>query len=194
MLSDTAARKAKPREKPYKVSDGRGLFLLVTPTGGKRWRFKYRVDGKEKLLALGTYPDVGVKEARERVNAARSLLANGTDPGEHRKAEKQASRLQKENTFRALAEAWYSKKEPTWAPSTAQKTRLYLDRDLLPALGERPIGEIRRPELVETLRRFEDRNAHNVAKKARQWLYRGRHLSEAGADLPGCQFRRPDGQ
>lgn len=170
MLTDTKLRQAKPGPKPQFLFDERGLYLQITPAGGKWWRYKYRFDGKQKLLSFGTYPDVGLARARKERDSARELLAQGIDPSTQRKAEKREAKERRANTFAALAEAWYTKKAASWAPATAQKTRIYLDRDLIPALGERPMSEIRRTDLIETLRQIEQRDALDVAKKARGWL------------------------
>ena len=169
-LNDVECRNAKPRSKPYKLFDGEGLYLLVTPRGGKLWRLKYRFAGKEKLLAFGLYPDVGLKDARTRRHDARKILANGSDPAAIKKEVKRESALRQKNTFAAVAEAWHEQSLSKWRPATAKKARLYLDLDLIPSLGERPLAEIRRTELVEAIKKIEERKAFNVAKKCRGWL------------------------
>jgi integrase len=183
MLNDTLIRQAKPTATPYKLADGKGMFLLVSPTDdpakGKRWRLKYRFDGKEKLLALGAYPEVGLKAARDLREAARALLASGVDPGEHRKEARRTAVAQRLNTFGAISEEWYSKKVQSWAKSSAKKVRTYLDLDLIPELGARPIAEIRRPELVALLKKIEGRGALDVAKKSRGWLAGVFHFAQA---------------
>lgn len=168
-LTDSAIKTAKPKEKPYKLSDAHGLYLEITPNGSKLWRLKYRVAGKEKKLSFGAYPAVGLQQARKKRDEARQLLAEGKDPSAERQAEKEA---QQSNglTFEMLAREWHAYRAPRWAKSTADKTAAYLESDLLPALGKRPVKAITRPELVELIRRIEDRGAHNVAKKCRQWL------------------------
>jgi hypothetical protein len=105
-LTDTEIRRSKPGEKPYKISDSGGLHLMITPTGGKLWRWKYRFDGAEKLMALGRYPDISLAEARERRDAARKRLANGIDPMVERKTEKTAVREATEHAFEKVAELW----------------------------------------------------------------------------------------
>ena len=170
MLTETAVRQAKPAAKPRTLFDGHGLFLLVQPNGGKWWRLKYRHNGKGGLLSLGTYPATSLKQARQRRDDARKLLADGIDPSEYRKAGKAASKAARGNSFAALAEAWYERKAKEWAPSTAAKARTYLDKDLIPALGDRPIAEIRRRDLIEVLAGIEQRGALDVAKKCREWL------------------------
>ena len=108
-LIDTAIKNAKPTDKPYKMQDERGLFVLAHPNGGKYFRFKYRISGKEKLLTLGVYPEVSLKEARERRDEAKSLLANSVDPGEVKKAQKQARHDRDANTFESVAAKWFEK-------------------------------------------------------------------------------------
>jgi integrase len=169
-LTDTKLRQLKDVAKSKKHSDGRGLYLHQTPDGGKRWRFKYRFEGKEKLLALGTYPDVSLADARDRLSDARSQLAKGIDPSAARQAAKTERREKLGNTFRSFAERWFEQGSTKWAESTKSKIRFYLDRDLLPKLGDMPIADIRRPALIETLRSIEERDAIDVAKKCRSWL------------------------
>ena len=171
-LTETKCKNAKPKVTPYKLFDGDGLFLLVTVTGGKLWRFKYRLDGKERgPIAFGSYPEVSLASARDLRRNARELVAKGGDPDTHRKETKRAARSHRENTFAAVAEAWYQvNASGKWRPATAKKARFYLDLDLIPTLGTRPIVEIKRVELVDVLRRIEKREAFNVAKKCRGWL------------------------
>ena len=114
-LTDTAIRNTKPGKKPVKLADEKGLFLLINPTGAKYWRQKYRFNGKEKLLSHGVYPDVSLKDARERRDAARKLLADDVDPGENRKAKKVAKEGLAANSFEVIAREWFAKYEPTWA-------------------------------------------------------------------------------
>ena len=165
-LSDTKIRAAKPGEKPHKLMDEKGLFLLVTPAGGKWWRLKYRFDGKEKGLSLGVYPDVSLKDARERRDAARKLLANDTDPGAARKAQKQAKTERAANSFEAVAREWYAKRLPGWAASHSSKIMARFENDIFPWMGGRPIAEITAPEVLAVLRRIEARGALETAHRA----------------------------
>ena len=151
-LTDTAIRNAKPGEKPSKLSDERGLFLLVTPAGGKWWRLKYRFDGKEKLLSLGTYPDVGLKAARERRDDARKLLADGIDPGENRKASKAAKQERAANSFEVVAREWYAKMAPNWAEHHGDRIIRRFERDIFPWIGGWPIADVTAPELLAAVR------------------------------------------
>ncbi|HHM6444414.1 TPA: tyrosine-type recombinase/integrase [Pseudomonas aeruginosa] len=169
-LTDSAIKTAKPKEKPYKLSDSHGLYLEVTPTGSKLWRLKYRLAGKEKKLAIGAYPIIGLQQARQRRDEARQQLADGVDPSEQRKAAKQAQRAEG-LTFESVAREWYAYNAPRWAESTAYKAKLYLENDLLPGIGARPIAAITRPDLVELVRKVEARGTLNAAGKIRQWLH-----------------------
>ncbi len=137
-LNDVAVRSLK---EPDKHADERGLFLLVTPAGGKWWRFRYRFEGKEKLLSLGTYPDVSLKEARQKREEARKMLGQGIDPGLQRKAEKQTQSGSAANAFETLAREWFEKSKVTWAPSHADKIIRRLERDVFPWLGTKPIEQ-----------------------------------------------------
>ncbi len=168
MLTDTAVKAAKPQAKPYKLSDERGLFLLVTPAGGKWWRLKYRVGGKEKLLSLGTYPDVGLKEARARRDEARKLKAAGVDPGEARKAEKKAAAAATDGAFEVVAREWHTKASSRWAPHHAADVWRSLEREVFPTLGHRPITSITAPEVLAVLRPVEARGALELAGRLRQ--------------------------
>jgi integrase len=167
-LTDTTVRNAKPRSKPFKLADGKGLFLQVTPSGGKWWRIKYRFDGKEKLLSCGVYPDTSLAKAREKCDAARKLLADGIDPGQHRKATKASRITQNANSFEAVAREWHSKYSPTWAPSHSNKIIRRLERDFFPWLGDKPINSITPPDLLKALRRIEERGAIETAHRAQQ--------------------------
>lgn len=167
-LSDVAIRNAKPADKSIRLFDERGLYLEVAPSGGKWWRFKYRFGGKEKRLSLGVYPDVGLKDARQRRDEARKLVAAGIDPGENRKAQRQAKTDQAANSFEVVAREWYAKYEPTWTEGHSSKIISRLERDIFPWIGARPIAELKAPELLACLRRVEERGALETAHRALQ--------------------------
>lgn len=131
-LNDTAIRTAKPTVKPYEMSDEKGLFLLVNPNGSKWWRLKFRVDGKEKLLSFGTYPDVGPKDARTKPDDARKLLAAGGDPGEHRKAQKAANTERAANSFEVICCEWLEQQKDTVEPAQTAKTLARIENDVFP--------------------------------------------------------------
>lgn len=165
-LTDTAIRSAKPGVKTIKMFDGGGLYLELTPTGSKWWRWKYRVGGKEKRLSLGVYPDVGLKLARQKLEAARQQLAAGIDPSAARRAERIAKAGAE--TFEAIAREWHAKFAPSWVASHGDRIMRRLERDVFPWLGKRPIADIRAPELLMALRRIESRGALETAHRAMQ--------------------------
>lgn len=171
--SEQAIKHAKPEARPYKMGAGQGMYLLVNPAGSKLWRLKYRFGGKEKTLSFGAYPAVGLRNARLKRAQARQQLADGIDPSElakERKREEEAQQL----TFRLVAERWYKGKAELaarpWAASTADKARLYLEKDIYPAIGDKPIADITRVELIALNEAIERRGAFDVATKVRQWL------------------------
>ncbi len=164
-LSDAKARNAKPGTKPYKIADGDGLFLLVTPSGGKYWRLKYFFGGKEKLLALGVYPDVNLAEARERRAQARKVLAAGNDPGEAKKEAKRLATLNHANTFEVVAREWFDKRRHEWASITADVALGRMETHILPKLGPRPIADITAPEVLAMLRAVENRGTLETARR-----------------------------
>lgn len=168
MLSDTAIRKAKPADKPLRLFDGGGLYLEVSPAGGKLWRLKYRFGGKEKRLALGAYPDTSLADARDRRDDARKLLANGADPGEVKKAAKAETAkaaIIAADTFEAVALAWLARQEG--AEVTLRKSRWILETCLFPEIGSAPIAEVTPRALLEALRKVEATGKLETAKRAR---------------------------
>ncbi len=164
-LTDTAVRNAKPGTKPAKLFDERGLFLIVTPAGGKWWRFRYKLHGKEKLLSLGTYPDVSLAKARQKRDQARELLTDGTDPSQHRKAAKQTRAGLAANTFEVIGREWYVKAMSDKAETTKQKLMRRLEVDVFPWIGARPIADIAPADLVRIIERIESRGAVDLAKR-----------------------------
>ena len=169
-LSDTALRNLKPRERPFKLSAGRGLCLLVNPDGRRFWRMRYMFAGKEKMLSFGEYPFVTLKEAEAKAMAARVALARDEDPSELRRQAKLDLRLSAARTFGDAAAKWIEHNRPRWKAPTLEKAQAYLDKDLLPPLGRRPLANITPVELAGVIERIEARKAFNVAKKCRQWL------------------------
>jgi len=165
-LSDTAVRKAKPEAKSYKMADGGGMYLEVMPTGSKYWRLKYRFGGKEKRLAFGVYPDVSLAQARERRDDARKLLANGTDPGAVKQAQKASKVELAENSFEVIAREWFVRHAPNWKENHSSKIIARLEKDVFPWIGARPIAEINAPALLAAIRRIEARGALETAHRA----------------------------
>lgn len=166
-LSDAAIRRAKPTDKPQRLFDGGGLYLEVAPSGGKLWRWKYRYAGREKRLALGIYPEVGLAEARAKHVEARKVLSAGIDPGEQRKVEKLARMERSESSFGAIALEMLAMHGKKNAKSTAIRNGRIVEKDLNPYIGDRPIAEISAPELLAVLRKMEKRGAVETAHRAR---------------------------
>lgn len=150
------------------MADGGGLFLLVQPNGCKWWRYKYRFAGKEKLLALGAYPEVSLADARERHDQARKVLAAGRDPGEAKKAAKRQAIIRHENNFEAIAREWHGKRSHTWTEKYALSSLRRLQADVFSKIGERPIAEITTAEMLDVLRLIERRGAHDLAHRVQQ--------------------------
>lgn len=194
MLTDTKIKNAKPQAKPYKLADEKGLFLLVHPNGSRYWRWKFRVGGKEKLLAFGVYPDVSLKAAREKRDEGRKALASGVDPSFKRKAEKRAAKLMQANTFETVAVEFLGKQRIRWSEKHIKGMTTRLEANVFPDIGDRPIGEIEAPELLEVLREIEDRGAYDLAHRMRQicgavfryGIATGRCKRDPAADLRGA--------
>jgi integrase len=192
-LTDMKVQKAKSKDKPFSLFDGGGLYLLVTPSGGKLWRFKYRFNNKEKKLAFGSYPEISLQDARQKREDARRLLANNIDPDAVRKAQKIA-KTEETETFEVIAREWHTKFTPTWTPGHTVTIMSRLDRDLFPWIGKRPINQIKAPELLAVIRRVESRgaleSAHRIRTIAGQ-VFRyavatGRSERDPAADLKGA--------
>jgi len=193
-LTDTATRNAKPALKPYSLADGAGLSLLIQVNGGKWWRLRYRFDGKEKMLSLGVYPDVSLKEARTRRDSARKLLANGIDPGEQRKFEKAEKSERTANSLEAVTREWARKMATSWTPKYGSMLLRRFERDVFPHIGSKPIAELKAVELLAVLRKIEVRGAIETAHRARSdcgQVFRyaiatGRAERDIAADLIGA--------
>lgn len=193
-LSEIAIRKAPLPDKPRKLTDGGGLYLLLNPNGSKWWRLKYRYGGKEKLLSLGTYPDTGLADAREKRDTARKQLAAGVDPGTHRKAEKAAGEERAANSFEVVSREWHAKQSKSWVELHASRILLRLENDIFPWLGNRPIADVTAKELLATVNRIVDRgaaeSAHRVLQNCgqvfRYAIATGRAERNPAADLKGA--------
>jgi integrase len=166
-LTDAAIRNLKPKVKPYKVSDFEGLFLFVKPTGSKLWQFKYRIDGKEKLLSIGIYPDVGLAMARAKKDAARALLAAGKDPCEAKKDHQRRERARRGNTFEGLALEFMAKAAAEGRAASTQIKTEWLLGMANASFGKRPITEISAPMILACLRKVEAKGNHETAKRLR---------------------------
>ena len=186
-LSEARVRSAKPRERAYKLFDERGLFLLVTPTGGRLWRLRYRIGNLEKLISLGSYPDVPLKRAREKRDEARRLIADEIDPSAERKARRAAMLV----TFQGVAQEWLDLQSKSLAPETVSILGARLNSGLYPYLGSRPMASITAQELLSALRRIEARGRHETAHRVRALAGRvfryavatGRAQHDVAADL-----------
>ncbi|GHT96054.1 integrase [Betaproteobacteria bacterium] len=166
-LSDAFLRNYKPKGMDKKQADGDGLFVLLKANGGKWWRFSYRHGGKQKTLSIGTYPDVSIREARERRDAARKLLAQGIDPGEDRKVKKAEAVERGANTFETVARAWFDIWKNGKADATARHKLAALENDIFPTLGDVPVTSITPPMVLKVLRHMESRGVGNSVAKAK---------------------------
>lgn len=171
--TDAIFKTAKPRSRDYTLGDGRGLHLLIKTNGSKLWRFRYTIRGERKQISLGSYPDTGLAKARMLREQHHVDIANGIDPGEQRRQEKLEQEAQS-LTFKFVAERWYQGHaelaQKPWAPATARKVRVYLEKDFYPAIGSKPIAEVTRQELIAINEHMEKRGAFDASKKAREWL------------------------
>ncbi|WP_370557376.1 tyrosine-type recombinase/integrase [Edwardsiella tarda] len=159
---------SKAKDKPYKLADGGGLYLLVNPNGTKYWRLKYRVAGKEKLLAVGVYPNVTLADARVKREDAKRVLAVGGDPGQEKLEEKRAKVMAVTNSFEKLAREWHEHKRPTWSKGYADDILEYLRKDIFPYIGKRAITDIKPMDMLAVLRKMEQRGVLDKLKKTRQ--------------------------
>ena len=189
-LAEVSVRNAKPRDRSYKLSDGGGLHLQVNPTGSRWWRLRYTFDGKEQMLSLGVYPAVSLRDARDRRDEARRMLAKGINPSIRRRAEQVAA----SDSFEAIAREWHGKFKPRWSEGHAALILHRLQRDAFPWLGSRNIAEITAPQLLTVLRRIEHRGAVETAHRILQvcgQVFRyavatGRAERDPSADLRGA--------
>ncbi len=193
-LTDTMCKNVKPEEKSRKLSDGGGLYLEVMPTGSKYWRLKYRYGGKEKRLAFGVYPEISLKEARNKRDKARKLIAEGVDPAQAKKQEKLKHHLNATNSFETVAREWHDHRKVGWTVRHANYVLRRLEADIFSVIGFRAIHEISAPELLATLREIEKRGAIDIAHRALQTsgqIFRyaiatGRAERDISSDLRGA--------
>jgi len=193
-LTDTAIRNTKPADKPIKLTDGGGLYLLLNPNGSRWWRLDYRFMGKRKTLSMGVYPDVGLKDARIRRDDARKLLAADVDPGENRKSVKASKTESAANSLEVVTREWYAKHSKNWNEDHGDRILRRFERDIFPWIGAKAIAEITPPELLAVLRKIEDRGALETAHRAlgncgqvfRYAIATGRAIRDISADLKGA--------
>lgn len=167
-LTETGCKSFKAAEKDYKVADGKGLSLLVKTTSAKWWRFSFRYDGKSKTISMGTYPDTSLKEAREKRDEARKMLASGIDPSIHRKAVKEAQTGEVHNSFKVIALEWLALRKEEWAVSHFSKIEARMKNDVLPWLGDLPITDIKAADVLKVIKRIEARGAIETAHRTRE--------------------------
>lgn len=167
-LTDLAIRRTEPRSRPYKLADERGLALIIRPNGSRSWRLKFRFGGKEKSLSFGQWPEVGLAEARRRRDDARLLLRDGVDPAARRREARHDARVREETAFEAVAREWHAMRSPEWSESHAGYVLRRLEADVFPALGARPVDEIKAPEILKVLRKIERRGAGELARRLLQ--------------------------
>ena len=193
-LSDTQLRNMKATGKAQKISDGGGLYLHLSPAGGKLWRMAYRFEGKQKTVCFGAYPALSLKEAREKRDESKALLARGIDPSLHKQAAKAASIAETANAYEVVAREWHAKYAPGWTESNAERVLARQAKDVFSFIGKRPIAQISAPELLAVLRKVEERGALDTAHRILQDTSRifryaiatGRAERDPGADLKGA--------
>ncbi|MFM0514245.1 tyrosine-type recombinase/integrase [Paraburkholderia sp. RL17-373-BIF-A] len=193
-LNTLAVKNAKPKDKPYKLTDERGMFLLVTPAGGKLWRLKYRFLGKENLLALGAFPEVSLADARDAREDARRLLAKGIDPSADRKAAKQQAKRVAGDSFEALGKEWIQKMGARWSAGSRAAVQSRLANHVYPKIGPRAIAGIQPPDVLDVIRAIEAQGARNMARVAHQYIsgilrfavVTGRASRDVSADVRGA--------
>jgi integrase len=168
LLNEAKVKNSKPKAKMYRLSDGDGLYLQITPMGGKYWRLRYFYSGKEKMLALGTYPEVTLGEARDKRHKARKALAEGTDPGAKKQEAKRLAVFNAENTFEAVAKEWFETNKPQWTPDHAERLWRRIDLHLVTHLGKCPIAEITSLDVLDVIRKIESRGTTEVSHRVLQ--------------------------
>jgi len=193
-LTDVSIKGSRPKDKAYKLSDSGGLYILVQPNGAKYWRLKYRISGKEKLLSIGSYPDVTLAEAREKGAIAKKQIANNTDPSQSKKEDKLKSLIDSENSFEAVARCWHENQKERWVEGHSARVLNRLEANIFPTLGFKAINSIKAPELLAVIRAIEARGALDISRRALQTcgqIFRyaiatGRADRDISADLKGA--------
>jgi len=202
MLTDAAIRKSKPAAKPYKLTDGGGLHLYISTAGGKLWRYRYEIDGREKTLSIGKYPAVSLQDARSARDLARSKLANGQDPSLAKRADRLTYRAQAGQTFETIAREWHTANVRRWTPVHAADVLTSLIRDVFPAIGPLPVNSITAPQILTVIRQIEARGSIETASRIRQrisaaFVYAittGRGENDPAAIIKGALSHRTKGR
>lgn len=200
-LTDIVCKKSKPKDKQYKISDERGLFLCIMPTGGKLWRYKYRIDRKEKTLSIGSYPEITLAEAREKHRIAHKQVFEGIDPQAVKQEKKRIRQEEASNTFEVIAREWYEMKKSEWSDVNAKTVIGRLEKDVFPIIGEIPIKLITHKMLLDLASSVKERGAHELAKRIIQMsrhifqyaIITGRADKNIAEDLKGMVKAKPKG-
>lgn len=193
-LTNTACTNAKPKETAYKLADGQGMYLEIRPNGSKYWRMAYRIHGKQKLLAIGVYPEISLKDARDARTAARKLLKDGIDPSGNKRHEKRKATINANNTFEAVAREWHDNQKGRWSENHTQNVLHRLETDVFPYIGSDPIADLEALHLLDMLRKIEKRGALDIAGRTRQLcgqvfrygIQTGRCKHDPSRDLQGA--------
>ena len=196
-LTDIKCKNAKPAAKPRKLGDGAGMYLEIMPNGSKYWRLKYRINGTEKRLALGVYPEIALSEAREKRDQARRLLRDGIDPSHAKQDEKRLAKLNADNSFEVLTREWHERNKGRWTPAYAKNVLDRMEADIFPVIGNRPVASISAPQVLDAIRKIEARGAHEIARRTMQCcgqVFRyavatGKASSDPTRDLKGALTR-----
>jgi len=167
MLTDTKARAAKAKERPYKLTDREGLYLYISPAGAKSWRFDYRIGGARETLTIGRYPEKGLSDARDELAKARQMVARGESPAKAKQGKKESAKVARKNTLRALAEQWYEAKARARSASWRDNVRRWLDQDIYPAIGGKPVRDVRADDVERLVRQIAEKRGPKSAHYAR---------------------------
>lgn len=193
-LTVVQVKNAKPKEKPYKLADERGLYLLINPNGSKLWKFKYRFAALEKKLSLGAFPTVTLAAARDAREEAKKQLSKNIDPGVLKNSIKRSTKAAAENSFEAIAREWHAKFNNKWGKSHRERILIRLEQNIFPWIGRRPVSEVTAPEILSALRRIEKRGAIETAHRTlqicgqvfRYAVVSGRAERDPSGDLKGA--------
>jgi hypothetical protein len=167
-LSEAKIRNSKPKEKAYKIGDGDGLFLFITPNGHKYWRMKYFFENRERVMSIGPYPEISLAEAREKRFEIRKMKANGLDAATVIREQKKQVAIENSNSFETVAREWHKRKCSAWSEYYAKQVLQRFEKDIFPKIGHRPIGKITAKEILDMAQVIEERNAYELAHRAVQ--------------------------
>jgi hypothetical protein len=174
-LSEAKIRSAKPKETAYKIGDGDGLYLFITPNGHKYWRMKYFFENRERVLSIGPYPEISLAEAREKRFEIRKLKANGLDAATVIRDQKRQTAIENSNSFETIAREWHKRKCSSWTAYYAKQVELRFEKDVYPKIGHRPIGKITAKEILDMAQAIEERNHHDLLTQLKYWYKNTKH-------------------